>query len=467
MRLRNPRLPLLGLLLSAACGPNVPAEPGDTATDETDSSTPTTTTSTSAEPPDPTTGAPLPSTTGTETTEGDPTTSTSTSTSDTGDTTGEPVTCPEGQPPFTPLWSTVIEPPGDAGLEVIEYQFGITTMADGRLAVPFMARDGFTNKFGPGVLLTSATGEPLGFHQGDLLPGSGTVFAIQRDVDDSLLLTGRQSWVMGDETPEVKWVARFASDGTPKASAELVDWKAAWWLMGQLDVPVLLGLDGEAPVQMARLAPGDVATESIEVVSVAAGKLGALASREDGAALVAYASESGDTSRVILRGLDSAGDLEWLVELDRPDLPHVIGAVAIPDGWAVMAGDLNTGTLRLLARTAGDGGPLWEAEFAVADDLGLPRTREMYLSGDHLTIPVVRKPAPDNPFLADRTVEVHRVSLQGATLDVTPLPGAATIAGGRFLFTTLGECGELIVMPRSHDEDPVSGERLQLSAWSL
>ncbi|MFY0541405.1 hypothetical protein [Nannocystis pusilla] len=92
----------------------------------------------------------------------------------------------------------------------------------------------------------------------------------------------------------------------------------------------------------------------------------------------------------------------------------------------------------------------------------------MSKNGDHLTIPVLRKPAGNDAPTTDRTVAVHRVSLQGETLAVAQLPGAATIAGGRAIQSTIGRCGELIVMPQQNaDTDAQFGQPLQLSAWTL
>ncbi|MFY0541406.1 hypothetical protein [Nannocystis pusilla] len=81
---------------------------------------------------------------------------------------------------------------------------------------------------------------------------------------------------------------------------------------------------------------------------------------------------------MVLRALDTGGDLLWLQTLDRPDLPDVFGAVAVPDGWVVMAGDFFAGTIHLLAVAADDGSALWEAEFAAADAQGLPRARDVF-----------------------------------------------------------------------------------------
>ncbi|MFY0541407.1 hypothetical protein [Nannocystis pusilla] len=272
MRPSTPRLRLFGLLLCAACGPNKPAdtdaEPGTTSTSTTDAS------------PDPTTGALPPATTTTVTTEEpDPSTSTSTPTStgteDTMDgTAGEDITCPERQRPFTQQWSTVIEPGFDPALHHVRYQHGLAVMADHRIAVTLMAQDDFTNKFGPAVLFLSFDGGPLSVHQGELLPGTGAVFGLLRDADDSLLLTGSQSWIMGDDNPEVKWAARFAGDGTPLAHAELTGMSSFQWLMARPSAPLLLGLDDEAPIQLAKLPPGGVEPDAIEVVSVTAGRPG-------------------------------------------------------------------------------------------------------------------------------------------------------------------------------------------------
>jgi hypothetical protein len=453
MRSHKLSIGLLGALLGAACGPKTD-QPGDTdATDGTSDSLPGTT----AEPPGPTTGAPEPTT---------------------GDTdpTGAPDGCPQGQAPFTQRWSSVLAPPLDPAFAQIEYMNDILTMGDGRLALPVMALDVEAGTDGPGVLFTSPEGKFLGVHLGQLTaaPQGDDVrlYATQRTGGDELVQTGSRYWIDDEEQQMASWVARFTGDGTFLGQTDVVAPTSGDARLGLLDAPVLLAIDLPArAMEAVKLGPGDSEPAwtltlhefDPDIPALHGDPIGVFP-RDDGTALIAFGTWD-DVWTLHLFAVDSGGATLWTRDVVVPWNPRDV--VATPDGWVVLTHEFTEGFVHLWAFAAADGAPMWDLEVATADAAGRPIAEDLHVTGDHLTLPVLRWPSDAvNASTSGRTVEAHRVSFAGEVLDVTPLPGAAEGKGFSVLASTVSTCGELIVFTYGLGPDLELGVSVQLSGWT-
>ncbi|MCY1054047.1 hypothetical protein [Nannocystis sp. SCPEA4] len=452
MRSRKLSIGLLGALLGAACGPKT--DPGDTdATDGTSDSLPGTT----AEPPGPTTGAPEPTT---------------------GDTdpTGAPDGCPQGQAPFTQRWSSVLTPPLDPAFAEIESMNAILTLGDGRLALPVMALDVEAGTDGPGVLFTSPEGKFLGLHLGQLTaqPQGDDVrlYATQRGIGDELVQTGSRHWKEGEEEQRANWVARFTGDGTFLGQTDMVAPNGSDARLGLLDAPVLLAIDlPTRAMQAVKLGPGDsepawtvTLHEFDPDIPALHGEPIAVVPRGDGTALIAFGTWD-DVWTLHLVAVDSGGATLWTRDVVVPWHPRDV--VAIPDGWVVMTNEFTEDFVHLWAFAAEGGASMWDLEVATISDGRRPFAQNLHVTGDHLTIPVLRMPT-DNIIAPTfgRTVEAHRVSFAGEPIDVTSLPDAAMLEGTMVLASTVSTCGELIVFTQGRSPDPALGVSVQLSGWT-
>jgi len=458
MRSRNLPIGLLGVLLGLACGPSTPADPGDT--DTSSGSGPSTggtlTPGTEGPPPEPTTGD----------TEPTP-----------GDTDPPPDGCPQGQAPFTQRWSSLLTPPLDPAFAELDYHGDIVTMADGRIALSLMARDVEAGTDGPAVVFTSPEGKFLGLHMGQLTPQPQgddlRLVGMRRTADDELVQAGARYWQEGEEQQMSSWVARFAGDGTFLGQTDVTGPTTDEAKLGLLDAPLLLGLDVPAREMRAfKLKPGSA--ELAWTLSLAAfdpdipaihGEALAVASSDDGTALLAYGTWD-DVWSLHLVAVDGDGSPIWVHTLEVPWKP--LDAVAIPGGWVVMTHDFVEGFAHLWAFSA-TGASTWDLELTTQNGEGRPIVRNMHVTGDHLTIPVLRTPE-DNPNAptTGRTVAAHRVSLAGEAIDVTPLPGAAELAGATQFASAVGKCDELIVLSFGgwSAPDPTQGLEVQLSGWA-
>lgn len=452
MRSRQFQPYIFCVLFNIACGPGRADEPAETdgtgGDPSTSSGADTLTGEMTLEPPNPTTGGPEPSTGSTETTGSpDPTES--------PDPTGGPVECPGGQVPFAPRWSTVLAPPFE--FAQVHPEGGMAVMGDGRLAIGVKLRDGEPLQSAGGVLFLSPTGELLGVHPG-AFTSNGPIFGLARAANEELVMAGRR---LGDDPPT--WIARFGGDGALLADlpgSALVSFEAA---LGLLDTPVLLGLDElSAQMKAVKFVADSAEPEWARTLS---GPLGmqsaAVATREDGSALLVTQGDPtpGGYSWLGLEVVDSAGATVWAREIDGPEFGQVPHAIAIPDGWAVLqTGQWPAGVVRLMAVSAVDGATLWDAELAAPDALGPPIATRVHRTGEHLTVPVLRSLAEHPVDFSDtRTVAAHRLTLQGAPIDVTPLEGAAAIDGSWDIDSTLGACDELIVLAPGGDLTWVGG----------
>ncbi len=441
------------LLFSLACGPDLPGDPGTTAdtggAPGSSTGPDVLTTGTTMAVPVPTTGEPNPSTTTSDTPDmGD--------TSDTGDTTGEPSDCPKGQVPFAPAWSTVLTPPFT--FAEVKPEGGMHVMADGRVAIAVRIRDGEPLQTAGGVLFLSPTGELLGVHPGGFGKG-GPIHGLERAANDELVLAGTR---LGVE-PNPTWIARFGGDGSLIADTPVSAPNNFTAALGLLDTPVLLGFDGLSMELRAVkfTADGAGAEWALTMTGSELPLPAAVATGEDGTALLVTqggASQAGHTW-LGLRLVDSAGETRWTREIDGLAFRMAPDATAIPDAWVVLRTDHGPGgVVRLMAVAADDGETLWDIELAAQDEQGPPLATRVHRTGDHLTVPVIRSLAGDPVDLTDtRTVAAHRVSLEGAPIDVTPLQGAAVIEGLWEIDSAVGTCDQLIILAPGDDRTWVGG----------
>jgi len=444
--MRTPLVINFGVLcvsLGLACGPGQPGDPSVTedagGPPGTSSTGPDTPTGTSAGVP--TSGEPDPSATTSEPPDtGDTFDPIETST---GESTGEPVDCAVGPVPFAPLWSTVIGPP----LPFIEVtpEGGMTTMADGRVAIAVKIRDGEPLLSAGGVMFLARTGELLGVHPAGF-GKNGPIHGLARADSDELVLAGTR---LGVE-PEPTWVARLGADGSLLADHTVSQPNNFTAALGLLDTPLLLGLAGSELRAVKYTADGAGVEWALPMVGPGLPQPAAVASRADGTALLVTQDDPGPAGFrwLGLRLVDSAGETRWTREFDGLAFAAAPDAVAVPGAWVVLRSDRNKdGVVRLMAVAEADGALLWDVEVAAPDEQGPPLATRVHWTGEQLTVPVMRTRASD--LLADtdtRTVAAHRVGLDGALQDATGLSGAAAIKGQWALQSAVGACGELIVL---------------------
>ncbi|MCY1061788.1 hypothetical protein [Nannocystis sp. SCPEA4] len=426
---------LVVVLGSLACGPSTHQTGTDTNQTITDADT-TSTDGTTSQQPDPTTGQPPGETMMTDPL---PDTSTGEPPDSTG---GEPVDCPKGQNPFTARWATLIDQPEFNGWGA-EW---ITATADGRIAVLGSFRTEDLQR-GYGVTLLSKDGEPLGTHLAPFKSTSPVLSGIAPAGADGLVVLG--GWLA--DTPMAPFLGRFAGDGSFAEEVALGLPHDVWDArLGMLDTPVLFGrnvIDGMGSAVGTKVAPDGVSSSWTTVVDTALDGLPrAIATDADGQVLFVSGRDFASDDVIQMQVVDSAGALVWSRTIEEEFFGGVRDAVAFPGGWAVLRGAGGNGwPVRLLAVAAADGATLWDSEVAAVNEDGPPMALRVHLIGDHLTIPVVRTLDFEN-LDGPHTVAAHRVGLDGAPFDVSPL-WEGTLPNSMFgVESTVGACGELVTM---------------------
>jgi hypothetical protein len=258
-------------------------------------------------------------------------------------------------------------------------------------------------------------------------------------------------------------IDRFASDGSLLShtlfSAPTV-WRGA---LGLLGTPVLLGFDESLQETRAVKFKADSAEPewSVPVAGLPAPEAAWVATSGDGQALLVTQNDdgAGGFARLGLEVVDSEGVVVWARQIEGAAFGRASHAIAVPGGWLVLrTGAWPDGVVQLLAVAAADGATLWETEVAAPDALGPPLATRVHQIGDTLVIPVLRSLAADPGEFSDtRTVAVHRLSLQGAPIDVTPLEDAAEIDGFWDVDSVVGVCDELIVLATGGDRTWLGG----------
>ncbi|PCC69797.1 hypothetical protein SAMN02745121_04222 [Nannocystis exedens] len=409
MRLKN-FVPVL--LLAGACGPGTPQD------GETDGSS-------------------------SSSTSGGPSTSDTPTTTDAPPTTGDDGTCPNGQPELAPLWSRTIEQEPDGEKFVVGPPL---VLSDGRIAVPARARlDEST--FAAAVAWFSPEGEPLGWKVGELQTlQQFFVTAAAVGADDTVVVIGTGS----DGEQPLPFIGRFDA-GAPELTrsgleAAVMTWPAAMVLHAD-DTAVLLGAGG----QLARV---DVDTGQTlwaqEVPGSPASPGGSLALGPAGeiVAAVGIWPNNEDPGMMVARA-DAAGTLVWIRDLFEPGPTsgELADLVVTPDGQAIVLRRWWTPEEKITATSLAleDGATLWDVDAVAVTPAGSPELLRARAEADALLLPIARRAGDEGPL----TVELHRLSLAGQVVDVTPLPLAGRETGRPRVNVTRGRCGELVLL---HEE---------------
>lgn len=432
---------LVVVLCSLACGPSILETGTDTSgsTDDAGTSSGSDSQATTGSPSDPT-----PTTAGeTDPTGGPP----EPSTGEPPDTTsGEPVDCPKGQTPFAARWATVVEQPELGGWS----SHSMVALADGRIAVSLTFKTE-ANERGYGLFQLTKDGELLGTHLAPLSEGSKRLVGFAVDDQQRLVMLGNRL----EDMSFTPFLARFATDGPFLGDIaigepnDVFDGKLAL-----LDTPLILGRqqqDQSGEVLGVKLDGDDVGSQWAMVVDASPGSLPkAIATRGDGEVLFVSGRDFKKDDAIHLQAVDSAGEPMWSRTIEEPFFGGVRHATAIPGGWVVLRGGGNQDwPLRLLAIAAADGATQWEIELAATTEAGPPMASRVHLTGDHLTIPVIRT-LDFEDLDGPHTVAAHRVALDGTPIDETPLWEASLSPSVWDVESAIGACGELLILSASH-----------------
>lgn len=431
-------------LICVACGPKAPdqgeTEGEPTSTGETSSG------STSGGPTagGPTSGGP----TASVPTSGDPTPDTMTSGGET--TTGGEATCPMGQPTLSPVWATVLEPDPKFEMGLMAHP---VVLSDGTIAIAGWARTLDQTQMTAGVFWVRRDGQPLAWAPGSLQAlNSIDVTGIEVAADDTVVLAGPAGDDFGNPLP---FIARFAPGGPELTRAQLqtasLDRPVDLALHAE-DTAVIVGRNNE--LKQTWLARVDIASGAplweVQLPNAATTVPGSLAVGSGGE-IVAGTGQwpNEDFPEVKISRVDPDGTILWTRDLFEPGFHsgELADLLITPDQQAIVLRRWRVPTNKISATSLSlvDGSTLWDVD--VTDETaGLPPLfTRAWLDADALLVPVSRGPEVDG-LLDPLSVELHRVSLAGVPLDVSPLPLENREKGRERVTVARGVCGDLVLL---------------------